>query len=171
MNDRQRFLNCMMFRTVDRCPNWEWAFRSDTTSRWHEQGLPMDVPCKRGWNEFLGLDRGGVFPNCDLAEKVGVKFDPIPGFAEIIIKQDERTLTRLNEWGAVEKVSKVGESIPQILTFPVRTRQDFQKYRERLNPQDPLRYPADWEQRKKRWEIVITQFQCGRLDGTVYYVN
>ena len=152
MNDRERFVNCVTFREIDRVPNWGWGFRPDTTKRWHEQGLPAEVPDEIGWTEFFGFDRGGGYANSSLAERVGVDAYLMPDFAGEVITEDERTKTWRNAWGTVVKSSKVGESIPQYLSFGVRTREDFQKYKSRWNPDDPARYPADWEARKAEWK-------------------
>ena len=152
MDDRQRFLNCVSFKDTDRFPLWEWGFRSDTTARWHKEGLPPSVPDQIGWTEFLGLDRGAGYAGGVMAEKVGLDFQLSPDFAGMTLQEDERTATVKNEWGAVVKTSKVGESIPQYLSFGVETRHDFQEYAKRWNPSDPARYPNDWSQRKQRWK-------------------
>lgn len=151
MNARSRFLNQMTFRSVDRVPRWEWAFRDDTTARWHQEGLPANVPDKVRWTEFFSLDEGGGYANGSMAEKVGVSVEPMPGLADEVLKEDERTVTHRNHWGVIMKSSKVGESIAQYLSFPVQTRDDFRRLATQWNPADPARYPADWEARKATW--------------------
>ena len=152
MNDRERFLNCMHFENVDRVPCWEWGFRPDTTARWHAEGLPANVPDTVGWTEHFGFDRGGGYANGAMAEKVGVDVNLRPDFLGDVIEEDERSVTRRSAWGGIVKSSKVGQSIPQYLSFGVRTREDFARYRERWDADDPARYPADWEARKAAWK-------------------
>lgn len=152
MNNRERFQNCVHFKPVDRPPCWEWGFRPDTTERWHREGLPADVPEKIGWTEFFHLDRGGGYAGGGMAEQVGVQFALRPDFSGGPLTEDAETVTTRNAWGTVQKRSKLGQSIPQYLSFGVRTRADFQKYKERWNPRDPARYPSDWEARKRRWK-------------------
>ena len=151
MDARERFLNCMSFIEVDRVPRWEWGFRPDTTERWHREGLPTDVPDGVGWTEFFGFDRGGGYAGGSMAERAHVSCRLLPDFTGEVIEEDERTRTTRNEWGAVQRSSKVGESIPQYLSFGVRTREDFQEYKRRLDPDAPARYPLDWTSRVRRW--------------------
>ena len=152
MNNRERFLNTMLFRNIDRLPRWEWGFHKDTTDRWHREGLSARVPDEIGWTEFLGLDRGGGYANGSMAEKVGVNVELMPDFSGPIIEEDDRTITQMSEWGGVVRYSNVGESIPQYLSFGVKTHEDFARFRECWDPLKPARYPADWNERKARWK-------------------
>jgi hypothetical protein len=38
-------------------------------------------------------------------------------------------------------------TIPHYISFGIENRKDWEKFRERLNPNDPTRYPADWDKR------------------------
>jgi Uroporphyrinogen decarboxylase (URO-D) len=153
MNDRQRFLNCVLFKDVDRMPRWEWAFLDDTASCWIDQGLPKEVAEKAAWVDFFKLDKGcGYANNASMAEKVGVNVNLMPDFSGEIIKEDENTITQISQWGGIVKTLKTGVSLPQYLDFGVKTSADFQKYKTRWNPNDPERYPKDWEARKIKWQ-------------------
>lgn len=164
MNDRERFIKCMQFEEVDRVPVWEWGFRRDTTERWHREGLPLNVPDEVGWTELLKLDRGGGYAGGSMAERLDVSTFLVPDFEQGPIEEDERTAVSINRWGATIRRSKVGESIPQYLRFGVETRADFERYKSRWNPDDPARYPADWEARKNRWKdrtFPVSMFTYG----------
>jgi Uroporphyrinogen decarboxylase (URO-D) len=153
MNDRQRFLNCMLFKEVDRMPRWEWAFLDEIGENWIEQGLPEDVIEKGKWVDFFKLDKGcGYANNSSMAEKVEVNVDLSPDFSGKIIEEDENTITQVSKWGGVEKILKTGASLPQYIDFGVKTAADFQKCKSRWNPNDPKRYPKDWEDRKIKWK-------------------
>ena len=57
MNNRERFINLMSFKPVDRLPVVEWATWWDKTlERWKTEGLPSEL--KDSWEirEYLGLD-------------------------------------------------------------------------------------------------------------------
>ncbi len=151
MNDRERFRACMTFQAVDRMPRWEWGFRSDTTSRWYGEGLPASVPDTVGWAQYFGLDRGCGYANGAMAERLNVNVELLPGFENAVIEEDDRTVLSRNRWGALTRSSKVGQSIPQYLSFGVRTRDDLRKYRSAWDAAAPQRYPADWDDRKRRW--------------------
>ena len=152
MNDRERFVNYVHFREVDRPPRWEWSFRADTTGLWYQQGLPGNIPAEVSWVEHFDLDRGAPFVSDLAPTDVGVNTFLKPGFSDEILEEDDRTVTKKDGWGTVARHSKVGASIPQFLSFGVRSREDFQEYKRRWDPSDKTRYPADWEERKARWK-------------------
>ncbi|NQU10239.1 hypothetical protein HQ590_05585 [bacterium] len=153
MNDRERFTNYVRFRQVDRPPRWEWSFRADTTELWYQQGLPSRVPAEVNWANYFGLDRGSPFVSDSAPTALGVDFGPQPGFANGVVEEAGPYIVRKNYWGATCRELKAADhhSIPQYLSFAVRSREDFQEYKKRLDPTDPTRYPADWEKRKAAW--------------------
>ncbi len=133
-------------------PRWEWCFRADTTVRWHGEGLPSNVPSEVGWVRHFGFDRGCGYANGPMAERLGVDVRLMPDFSEPVVDENDRTALVRNAWGALVRVSKVGESIPQSLSFSLQTREDFGRFRASWDPSTPARYPEDWEERKRRWE-------------------
>ncbi len=152
MTDRERFLRYTSFASVDRWPRWEWYFRADTTERWRDQGLPVDVPRQTSWIDYFGLDHGGPWIEDPLPVKVGVNLAPLPSFYGEVIEQTDNYTIRRDAWGATEKSLRRGvQSIPQYLGFPITDRASWLEYRKRLNPADPGRYPAKWEQHKAAW--------------------
>lgn len=151
MNDRERFLNCMSFKPVDRLPRWELGVRPDTAERWHNEGLPANVPGTVGWTEYFGFDRGGGYAGSDLTEGTKMEFRPLPSLKGKVLQEDETTLIRTSTWGGTVRVPKKGESIPQYLSFAVKTREDFHRFKKMLNADDPARYPANWELLKDSW--------------------
>jgi len=154
MNDRTRFANWVRFRDVDRPARWEWAFRADTTELWYRQGLPQKVPGEVGWVEYFCLDRGSPFVADPKPTTLGVNTAPKPGFANEVVEETGEYVVRKNTWGTVFRELKTANhrSIPQYVSFAVRCREDFQKYKKHLNPTNPARYPADWEERKVFWK-------------------
>ena len=70
MNDRERFLNLMSYRPVDRLPVMavETHVEGPALARWRREGLPAD----RQPGEFLGIH--AVF------EGVPLPCGPVPGF-------------------------------------------------------------------------------------------
>ncbi len=61
--------------------------------------------------------------------------------------------------GRVTKALKEGTShggrmsMDTYLKFPVEKPGDFAEVRRRMDPQDPARYPADWDERVARWKV------------------
>jgi hypothetical protein len=154
MNDRERFHRYVRFQAVDRPPRWEWCFRPDTTALWYAQGLARHIPEALGWVEYWGLDRGAPFIADSRLTRLGINIAPLPDMAAEAVGETEQYILQKNTWGAVGKALKTGiHSIPQFVSFGVRSREDWLAYRQRLNPHDPARYPADWEERKAQWRV------------------
>ena len=58
MKNRERFLNTLNFKPVDRLPMVEWADWWDKTiDRWKKEGLPNDLEDAGEIREYFGLDR------------------------------------------------------------------------------------------------------------------
>lgn len=152
MNARERFLAATTFKGVDRPPRWEWSFRPDTTERWRLQGLPAEVPGTISWIDYFDLDRGAVWMEDHLPTNAGVSCAPLPAFGEEIISRQGMYSIRRGAWGATyRELSEGVHSIPQYLSFAVTNRDDFRRFRKRLNPLDPARYPRDWDRRLSIW--------------------
>jgi len=58
MKNRERFLNTLNFKPVDRLPVIEWANWWDKTiDRWKKEGLPNDLVDPVEIRKYFGLDR------------------------------------------------------------------------------------------------------------------
>lgn len=141
MNQRERFLNCMRFKPVDRVPLWmPWTW-GETLKRWHREGLPMNADLEKMFG-------------CDRYEEVGIYYGFCPSFEERIIEEDNEYRTYINFEGILMKELKENSetSMPQFLEFPIKGREDFEKvkYRLKLNPQE--RFPGDWEGKCSLWK-------------------
>ncbi len=150
MNDRQRFLDTVRFREVDRYPYWEVGVWGQTYDKWLREGVDEEElrgDWFRGEPAFAGLDRRDFIP---------LDLGPIPGF-ERTIHEDDRYVIFRDRWGRIRRALKRGTvrgtrpSMDTYLDFFVKDRADFLKMKEHLDPLDPTRYPADWEELKKEW--------------------
>ncbi|MBI2915014.1 MAG: hypothetical protein HYY08_03700 [Firmicutes bacterium] len=142
MNARERFVNCMHFKEVDRPPWWELWYWKETLERWHDEGLPEDVHL----HEYFGVDR---------KEGVGVATGLYPAFKEETLEETPEYRIFRDGEGVIKKEFKdklAKLSMPQFLRHPVETRQDFEELKKRLNPNSPGRYPLWWEEKKKMWK-------------------
>jgi len=138
MTDRERFVRTMHYQPVDRIPIWDFGFWEETLAVWREQGMPAGVSS----DEFFGMDQQW--------HQAPVSLGMIPGFDEVVLEEDERTQTVRDCSGVVLRRSKVGSSIPTFIEFPVKNRADFEAIKERYDPDDPRRYPADWQEHVAR---------------------
>ena len=134
MNARERFLNVMNYRPVDRCPlkpNGGWP---ETIERWKREG--MDSPDAPKF-EF------------DRWHWVGHWFFPNPPFEKKILEDDGRTILYINHEGILmrERKDQPWSSMPQFVRFPVETRHDFRRFlEERLQPDPAARIGQDWRE-------------------------
>jgi len=142
MNDRERFLATMYYQPRDRCPWGEMGFWPETIEVWHDQGMPRDVHLA----SFFGFDR--------LREGVDVSLGLMPGFeTEVLAETDEYRVVRRST-GVVAKEFKGEHSfrMPQWLSFPLRTRDDWEsEFVPRLDPDSPARYPLYWAEKTRIW--------------------
>ena len=142
MNDRERFLATMYYQPRDRCPWGEMGFWPETLDVWHDQGMPQDVHLA----DYFGFDR--------LREGIGVSLDLMPGFKSEVLDESDTYRVVRRSTGIVAKEFKGEHSfrMPQWLSFPLHTREDWvKKFKPRLNPDSPARYPLYWEEKRCTW--------------------
>jgi len=150
MTDRERFLNIMEFKSVDRYPNYELGVWGQAIDRWYSEGLPRDV-CYWNWFEgepYFGIDKRGFIP---------VKAGMIPGFDEETIEETERYIVFRDSIGRLRKAMKEGTvrgtrpSMDQYLDFPVKDKKSFEDLKKGYDPYSPVRYPMWWDELAKLW--------------------
>jgi uroporphyrinogen decarboxylase len=185
MNTRERFLSVMAFEPGARTLLWEWGYWGGAIERWYAEGLPE----KHGLREAAGFGdtvagpgaawRSGVL-NIQRAEDVSdaVGFDggretiPLqnmifPLFEEEIIAEEEEIVTVRASNGVVERRRKDGGSVPHTLSWPVSTRDDWEKLKaERFQIRIEERLPANWnelvrEYKTRDYPLSIASGTCG----------
>ncbi len=132
MSSRERFHATFRYGEPDRVflmPQWLFG---ETRARWLREGLPHD----RHLNEYFGYDRyeivpvnGGIWPPPDVK----------------VVEQTAQWRVDEDEFGAVTKHwtdREIGMS--QWITYPVRDRATWERYKARLDPTAPVRYPQYW---------------------------
>jgi len=133
MTDRERFLNVMEYKPVDRgiygAGMGAWP---ETIERWKKEGYePNKEP---------------IFEK-DHWEWIGDWFFPNPPFERKVISEDERTILYINHEGILmrERKDNPMSSMPQFIRFPVETREDFHKFmKERMQPDLAFRIGKDY---------------------------
>lgn len=120
--------------------NVAW-FMEETLERWQGEGLPEGVDLAA----HFGLDRVYFVG--------GAPYSPMPAFEEEVLREDGETRTIRDRLGATLRVFKQdgASKMPQWLEYPIRTRQDWLAFRERLDPATPGRFPADWDAFAAKW--------------------
>lgn len=139
MNARERFLRTMHFEPVDRpflLPQWIFP---ETIRRWRREGLPSDVHL----NTYFGFDRYELVP---------INLSPLVTEKEEVIEEDAETKVVRDPLGGVKRVWKYHDlGMPQWLEYPIKNRDDWERFKERLNPASPCRYPQYWDDLKRTY--------------------
>lgn len=144
MNTRERFLNTIEFKEIDRTFRWEASFFwSQTIDRWHNEGLPGHI---NGSNisSYLGMD-----PICWIPVEGDWAGNPYcPMFEEMVICEEGDNITRMERDGIVKKRKKSAfdGTAPQLLKFPVETMGDFENIKSRLDYRSKERLPVNWDE-------------------------
>ncbi|MBC5647581.1 uroporphyrinogen decarboxylase family protein [Christensenella tenuis] len=155
LTERQRFLNQLRYKPVDRVTMWPpldvWA---TTWKRWEKEGHTNMFAEQIGEHGGAGDLSFWDYFGCDRQDEVGIYYGFAPGFEYEKLGEDEHTITFRNHEGIVMQELKEGRetSMPHWLDFPIKTREDFRKnlYRWELNFEQ--RFPENWEEKCKLWK-------------------
>jgi uroporphyrinogen decarboxylase len=133
MSSRERFHATFEYGRPDRVfLHPQWLF-NETRQRWLREGLPSD----RHLNEYFGFDR---------LETVPLHAGLWPGAETKVVEQTAQWRVVEDEFGAVTKHwtdREIGMS--QWIRYPVRDRETWERYKARLDPDAPVRYPQHWQ--------------------------
>jgi uroporphyrinogen decarboxylase len=133
MDARQRFLNTLNYRPVDRGFYGMWVgWWPETAQRWQTEGFDPQVGHGFATDPYA-WHGGWFFPN--------------PPFAHEVVAEDAETITYVNHEGILlrERRDNPHSSMPQFVRFPVETRADFRRFwAERMQPDLVARLGADY---------------------------
>lgn len=144
MTHRERFRRVMHFQTVDRGIHWDFGYLTEAMDRWVEEGLPAEI----GGGEVRGDRMGRI---SEYFGKDPVRWAPLhvhlhPGFPYEVIEDRERTIVYRDGVGNIVEEMKEGEkTIPHIIENGLKDRADWEQYKARLNPDDPVRNQWDYK--------------------------
>jgi uroporphyrinogen decarboxylase len=161
MNSRERFLKIMKFENCDRTMLWEVGYWAGTVRLWYQEGLLEIEGIPEYVDDGVTVTGEGI-PSpevrCPVDEDVHKTFNfdkrliriPVelgiyPPFELKVLEDYGETQLVSTEWGATKKVRKDGRSMPQFSTFLVNNRNDFDKIKKYFNPDDPGRFPPNWD--------------------------
>ena len=152
MTDRERFVNCVLGRPVDRPPFWLfWSPWARAWQRWEREGKPPEVADHRS---FLSPDA--------VPHAVPVNCGPCPRHETAVLEEDDDYVVHTDHWGIVRRDYKHGESMCEFVRFPIATRADWARYRaERLDPHHPDRLAGPWRERCREWTAAGVPIQLG----------
>lgn len=140
LTHRERFRRVMHFQTVDRVPHWEFGYLDETIERWHTEGLPAEYADMGSVERYFGVDPYGWAPTHS------TPVPPFDGETEVLEERENSRVERLPD-GTVQEVQTKGlTTIPHYLRMPIENRDDWMRFKERLDPQDPRRFETDYAQ-------------------------
>lgn len=165
MNAREKFLRVMDFDTSVAPPLYEMGYWSGTVRRWYNEGLPkrQGVPEHLRSGESVSGPLAGGKNKCNDPGTV-VKFDKggerfplehwiFPEFELQVLQELEDRLVIIDEMGITKKISQENDSIPKYYEWPVKTRDDWERFKEeRLDPKTRGRYPQNLEEVIQKFE-------------------
>ncbi|GAJ10613.1 unnamed protein product, partial [marine sediment metagenome] len=124
----------------------------DLIKRWLEEGMDNE----NAWQDF-GFDFLTI-------ERIPVNYGFSPPFKEIVLEEDEKVRIRRNSFGITFREFNEGPNskMPQFLDYPLKKREDWEKLKERLNPDDPARFPNNWNELVKEYKERDFPLQIGR---------
>jgi uroporphyrinogen-III decarboxylase len=161
MTHRERWLRTMHFQSIDHVPDEEFGYWSDTFDVWQPQGLPRWVDDNHWADAYFGFAP---------RKHVPINLGLLPPFDTEVLEEDERHKIVLDSTGATSLIHKDDtSSIPKYLKFPVENRTDWDAFKQRLDPDDPRRYPLNWNEMKEVWKNrdYPLGVNCGSLYGWV----
>ncbi|HEY3417863.1 MAG TPA: hypothetical protein VGM23_13345, partial [Armatimonadota bacterium] len=135
MNTRERFNATMDFQPVDRPLFVPYMGASDPAwNRWKTEGLG-----DRHWAEPFGFDV--INTHTSQFTFVPVKHFVYPPFAvEVLSEEDGKRLIR-NERGVTVYTKDDCEDMTHYVDYPVKDRESWERFKERLDPNTPGRLP------------------------------
>lgn len=142
MTPHERFTACMHFDSVDHAPLYEFDPWAITLRRWQREALGEGNPAPQysdpdfdPWNRCVGY------------------LWMLPKYKEEVIEETDEFVTSRTAHGIVQRTFKSEDewSMPEWVSHPVETPDDWKKIKNRFDPSHPDRMPADWAERCARW--------------------
>jgi hypothetical protein len=152
MNDRERFLACVLGEPVDRSPYWlYWEPWKTTLERWRREGLSEQVK-----------DPRSLFDPDSPPRTVAVNCGPCPRIERTVLQESSDSIVYVDSWGIRRRDLKHRESMSEFLEFPVKSSKDWECLKEeRLDPDHPGRLDGNWREVCREWSSRGYPIQLG----------
>lgn len=148
MTNKERILNTVEFKKVDRAPIvFYFGPWGETWDIWRQQGY------RDGDYETCGIDPGFEIIDVDLGY--------LPKFERVVLEDKGTTSIIIDEMGVTQEIMNGKSMIPRYISYPVETREDWMELKKRLDPDDPKRFPENWEERKEFYNTTDKVVQLG----------
>jgi len=142
LTSRERFRRQMHYQSIDKGIHWEFGYLGETIDRWHKEGLPKEITVGEGpasIESYFGVEPAAHLP-------VMVSFQPpFEGDIEVLEKKETSEIWKYPDGTILEQKTKGVATIPHYIKFPVANRDDWKRFKERLDPSHPDRHKVDWK--------------------------
>lgn len=155
MNDRERFVATIQGDAIDRPPYWLfWAPWETTWERWAREGKPQHLGSMADVRAHFGAEQP--------PQSLPVNCGPCPPIERTVLEEDEDYVTFVDTWGITRRDTKHSVSMSDFGDFPVKTRSDWERFRERyLDPDHPDRVMGAWRELGAQWMAEGIPIQIG----------
>ena len=166
MTERERFKAVFSGGEIDRLPVYFFGTWQETKERWVREGLGTDCLTNDPGPQIEGMDtdwENGIW-DCHGLTVMG----PIPDGERIVLEETETTILVQEALGSIERYSKLGQCIPFTVKHCLEpTRESWEHFKTLLDPNDPRRRPAGWEEKTEELNksTRLLAFMGGSLYG------
>lgn len=170
MNQRERWLETLLFGRPDRIPFSPGGGRKSTRARWHAEGLPADIDDMHDINEYAYRLAGGVQKLPKEGRNFWVDERMKPQFEEKVLEKNDRTQI-VQDWkgniceiGNEYSVDYLRNPIDFVtrrwIKCPVESKNDWENIKGRYNPDDITRFPDNPKEtgatlQNRDWQIEL----------------
>lgn len=181
MNTKERYVALMTFQEPDRSLVWEFGYWAGTVRRWYKEGLPKVKGIPKEIADGTGLfgETIGVPLRRSAADDVHDHFNMDPYLVRVPLNigayppYEEKVIEDHGAWyiwqdadGCLRKDLKNKSSLPTIVGGPVKTREDWERYKaERLKPRLEGRLPSHWPQLVEEYRKRDYPLGLGQIHG------
>lgn len=168
MTERERFIATMHYRPRDRCPIYDFNFWDETLPEWHKQGLPTWVD-RVNAEDYFGVD-ASIAAGGETRHDSWIETSLFPHFEQTVIEdRGDHEIVQQYDGSRVLRKKYMG-SIPHPISHLLTDRASWNEhFKPRLDPDNPGRIPADWDQRVNVWTDPARPYSmflaCGSLYG------
>ncbi|MEI6845765.1 MAG: uroporphyrinogen decarboxylase family protein [Candidatus Firestonebacteria bacterium] len=155
MNNRERYINTLLFEKSDKIPFTPGGGRESTIERWESEGLPKGKDQYEALCDILGIKIEKTKPKTEL----GVKFNIWPDFEQKVLKHEnghyivqdwKGTILEISDEFSIDFLKSRSDFVTRKYhKFPVENEQDWAEMKKRLDPDAHGRFPEDFAKRCK----------------------
>lgn len=117
MDSRTRIRMALEHQQADRIPIHDSPWRA-TLSRWHQEGLPEEIPVE----EYFGYELRSF--GADLSPRFPLK----------VLERDQTYILETTPTGGVRRNFRDYSTTPEVVDWPLKTKEDWPAIRSRLTP-------------------------------------